>query len=171
MVEKLQPTMPAVTSLRQYSPAEAGVAKLTKARAHSAVAGAANFKNVFMLLSLYSLLLRAVFQPLPIDMGALQMSRYARMAVPLANPLLAGVHPRSYLYLFGSNDSRATRASVGAGVEGISSDKPGIDRISLHDRGLKYNHHIKGLIMPKPDGDLFSNIAEKRPVHPGGASP
>jgi hypothetical protein len=62
MVAKLHPTTADVTSLRQYSPAEAGVAKLTKASAHNAVAGAAvNLKNVFMLLSLYSLLLRAVF--------------------------------------------------------------------------------------------------------------
>jgi hypothetical protein len=90
MVSKLQPTTADVTSLRQYWPAEAGVAKLTKARAHSAVAGAAvNLKNRFMVLSLYSLLLRAVFQPLPVHVGALRMSRYARMAVPLANPLLA----------------------------------------------------------------------------------
>ena len=104
-------------------------------------------------------------------MGALQMSRYARMAVPLASLLLAGEHPRSYVSVFRSNDSRATRASVGAGVEGIFFDRPGIDRISLRDRGLKYNHHMKRLIMPKPDGDLFSNIAEKRSVHPGVASP
>jgi hypothetical protein len=48
-----------------------------------------------MLLSLYSLLLRAVFQPLGIDMGAVQMPRYARMAVPLASLLLARMGRRT----------------------------------------------------------------------------
>jgi hypothetical protein len=64
-----------------------------------------------MLLSLYSLLLRAVFQPLASDMGALQMTRYARMAVPLANPLLAGARQRSYMCCFGQT-SCARRAHV-----------------------------------------------------------
>jgi hypothetical protein len=49
-----------------------------------------------MLLSLYSLLMRAVFQPLAGDMGVLQMTRYARMAVPLASLLLARTHRHSY---------------------------------------------------------------------------
>jgi hypothetical protein len=48
-----------------------------------------------MLLSLYSLLVRAVFQPLAIDMGALQMPRYGRMAVALASLLLARTRRRS----------------------------------------------------------------------------
>jgi hypothetical protein len=42
-----------------------------------------------MMLSLYSLLLRAVVQPLAGDMGVLRMPRHARMAVPLASLLLA----------------------------------------------------------------------------------
>jgi hypothetical protein len=90
--------------LRQYWPAEAGVAKLTKAKAYNAVAGAAvNFKNRFMLLSLsYSLLLRAVFQPLSAHMGARHMSRCARMAVPLAIPLLARTDQHSYVCRFWS---------------------------------------------------------------------
>src|SRR5262249_1731189 len=117
MVSKLQPTIPAVTSLRQYSPSEAGVAKLTKARAHSAGAGAANFKNVFMLLSLGSLLSRAVFQPLFGDMGAPQMLRYARMAVPLANPLLACVNLRFYVRSF-SLKRLAIENCTGPGVGG-----------------------------------------------------
>jgi hypothetical protein len=53
-----------------------------------------------MMLSLYSLLLRAVFQPLASDMGVLQMLRYARMAVPLASLLLARARRRSQLLWF-----------------------------------------------------------------------
>src|SRR5258708_4564539 len=52
-VSKLQDTTAEVTSLRQYSPAAAGVAIVTKANAHSAVIGAMLvFKSCFMLLSL-----------------------------------------------------------------------------------------------------------------------
>src|SRR5271156_230339 len=52
-VSKLHDTTADVMSLRQYSPADAGVAIVTKASAHSAVIGAAlNFKNCFMLVSL-----------------------------------------------------------------------------------------------------------------------
>src|SRR5258706_3652144 len=52
-VSKLQDTTAEVTSLRQYSPADAGVAIATKASALSAVMGAAlNFKSCFIFLSL-----------------------------------------------------------------------------------------------------------------------
>jgi hypothetical protein len=65
-----------------------------------------------MLLSLYSLLLRAVFQPLSTHMGAPQMPRYARMAVPLASLLLACAGWRSYARSFRSNELRAARPSI-----------------------------------------------------------
>jgi hypothetical protein len=68
-----------------------------------------------MLLSLYSLLLRAVFQPLSTHVGALQMPRYARMAVPLANPSLAGARVRSYVCSFGPNGTHATNERISAG--------------------------------------------------------
>src|SRR5258708_20145455 len=51
-VSKLQDTTAEVTSLRQYSPADAGVAIATKASALSAVMGAAlNFKSCFIFVS------------------------------------------------------------------------------------------------------------------------
>src|SRR6266581_1419787 len=52
-VSKPQDTTAEVTSLRQYSPADAGVAIVTNASAHSAVIGATLvFKSCFMLVSL-----------------------------------------------------------------------------------------------------------------------
>jgi hypothetical protein len=53
-----------------------------------------------MMLSLYSLLLRAVVQPLASDMGVLQMLRYVRIAVALASLLLARTCRRSRLPSF-----------------------------------------------------------------------
>jgi hypothetical protein len=70
-------------------------------------------------------------------MGALQMPRYARMAVPLASPLLAGACTRSYVCCFGSNELHATSAGVEAREKGIFPGKPGLDRISPRDRSLK----------------------------------
>jgi hypothetical protein len=49
-----------------------------------------------MMLSLYSLLLRAVVQPLLAHVGAPRMPRYARMAVPLASLSLARACRRSW---------------------------------------------------------------------------
>src|SRR5215471_11609315 len=54
MVSKLQEVTAEVTSLRQYSPALAGVAKATNPRANNAVAGAAVIlENCFISFSLF----------------------------------------------------------------------------------------------------------------------
>src|SRR5258708_39678987 len=79
-VSKLQDTTAEVTSLRQYSPADAGVAIATKASALSAVMGAAlNFKSCFIFLSpcFLSDVFGAGFSP-EIDMGCAGSSRHPR---------------------------------------------------------------------------------------------
>src|SRR5258706_13306905 len=75
-VSKLQDTTAEVTSLRQYSPADAGVAIATKASALSAVMGAAlNFKSCFIFLS--PCFLCDGYSP-AIEMGCAGSSRHPR---------------------------------------------------------------------------------------------
>src|SRR5260370_42049131 len=79
-VSKLQDTTAEVTSLRRYSPADAGVASATKASALSAVMGAAlNFKSCFIFfLSVFSLTVSVLgFSP-AIEMGCTGSSRHPR---------------------------------------------------------------------------------------------
>ena len=94
--------------------------ELTKASAHSAVAGAANFKNVFMLLSEFAVA-AWYFSAAIRRHGRSSDVALARMAVPLANPLLVGASTRSYLYCFGSNELHEACACVRARKKRIFS--------------------------------------------------
>ena len=99
MVSKLQEVTAEVTSLRQYSPALAGVAKAKYPRANNAVAGAAVIlKNCFISFSLFLLSVLAIsvlwsaFQPREPEMGCRASARHLRMADALSR-LLFVVEP------------------------------------------------------------------------------
>src|SRR5580693_6303537 len=76
MLSKLQDTTTEVTSFRQYSPAEAGVANATMASAHSAAMDAAlDCKSCFILLFRYGFSTWGL-PPRVIDMVRLRPPRY-----------------------------------------------------------------------------------------------
>jgi len=87
MVSKLQEVIAEVTSLRQYSPADAGVADAAKPRATNAAAGAALIlKNWFILLTLFLLCMCGPFS-LAIEMGRERSVRHACMPDALSDLL------------------------------------------------------------------------------------
>jgi hypothetical protein len=90
MVSKLQDVIAEVTSLRQYSPADAGVAdaaKAAKPRATNAAAGAALIlQNWLILRSLFLLCVCRLFSLAP-EMGSVRSARHARMPDALSNLL------------------------------------------------------------------------------------
>jgi hypothetical protein len=101
MVSKLQEVTAEVTSLRQYSPADAGVADAEIAnmpRANNAVAGAAVIvKSCFIYALLFSLCECGRPSGRAAEMGCVRSARYACMAAALPNLLFVRVRFQSYV--------------------------------------------------------------------------
>jgi hypothetical protein len=124
-----------------------------------------------MLLSLYSLLLRAVFSR--------HQATWARFICRATRAWLSRSQTRYWpasirvptCVVLGSNDLQTTTAAVGAVEKGISPPSHASIELRFAIGVSKYNRHIKNRSRQNPDAGRSSKIAEKRPAHPAALSP